>query len=1722
VGVAGEPAQKGLFRMVQYLSYNDRYNKMKNLGHTEPQPQIDSSVSMNSHKELYSNAPEPTDVGMVLQLADGSIQACNAIAQQLLGITAEQMQGCTSINSPWQTVREDGSDFPGEMHPAMVVLQTGQPCSNAIMGFYQPQGELIWLRLNSQPLFQGDRSTPYAVVTTFTELAQPQPEAANSAPAQQLSDTLESISDAFFALDKDWRFTYLNSQAARLLNRPSADLIHNSIWEEFPESIGSLFEREYRRAAAEKITVSFESFYPPLNAWYAVRAYPIASGLAVYFQDVTEQKAADAAFVKQAETSRQQLAEIEAIYASAPIGLCFIDTDLRFVRINDRLAEINGVPAAAHIGKTLRDILPEQADNLEPLYQQVIATKVPLEQLEIHGENSAQPGVDRAWLLSLYPLTSEDDRVLGVNVTVYEITDSQARKKEIQRLNQELERRVNELQSILDAVPVGIAITYDAQCHVIRANRFAQSMLTVGPDTNVSASGKQAELLPFRQLSNGVEIPPEELPMQRAAASGVEVRDVEIQMVRSDGVTFDWLVNAVPLFDQQGAVRGCVSAFMDISDRKQAVAALRRSEERYRSLFESLDEGFCVIEMLFDDNEKPIDYRFLEVNPAFLKQTGLEQAVGKTARQMLLGLEDYWFEVFGKVALTGESVRFEHAWEVMNRWFEVSAFRTPEPQSRKVALLFQEITDRKQSENLLRQQEEQLRLFVKHSPAEVAMFDRQMRYMLASDRWLSSYALGTQNVVGRSHYEIFPDVPERWKQVHQRCLAGAVEMCQEDPFLRAEGYVDWVRWEIHPWRINSGEIGGIIIFSEVITERKNAELALQTASQQVSNILESIADAFIAIDSQWRYTYVNAAAEKLLVRSRNELLGRSIWELFPAEGESNSRVYEEFHRVVNEQVSVKFEEFSPSLQMYIEVSAYPAAEGLTVYWSDISDRKRTEAELRQKNAILSVINESAPTPIFVKDREGRIIYANPATLEVLGKTAAEVIGRRDRDLYAIAEMAAIVTENDRRIMESGKTEVVEESPDGIRTFLGMKAPYRNEAGEVIGLIGISNDITNRKLAEVALQEQTKLLQVIIDSIGDGLILANQQGEFVLFNRAAVAIFGQLSNEKSHQEWSSTYGLFLSDQKTLFPDAELPLARAIKGEYVNDVEVFVRREDAENRWVSVSGYPVVDTSSEITGGVIVCRDITERKQAEAALKESEERFRNMANNSPFMVWVTDSTSYCTFLSDSWYQFTGQTEETGLGFGWINALHPEDREQAKNVFLTANECQEPYRVEFRVGRKDGGYSWAIDAAAPRFSESGQFEGFIGSVIDITERKQMETERDLVLQLEQTARAEAERANRIKDEFLAVLSHELRSPLNPILGWSQLLIGGKLSAAKTAKAYETIERNARLQSQLIEDLLDVSRILQGKLRLTVASVNLATIILSALETVQLAAEAKQIQIETILNPHVGQVVGDTSRLQQIVWNLLSNAVKFTPEGGRVEVELTQIEHKVEIKVTDTGKGIVPDFLPYVFEHFRQEDGATTRKFGGLGLGLAIVRQLVELHGGTVFAESNGEGQGATFTVRLPLLNDDSRRQEEEERHSAVSPALSSLPLAGLRILVVDDEPDSRDFVVFVLEEAGAEVISLSSAAEALLSIEQTTPDLLVSDIGMPEMDGYMLINHIRTQLAPEYRQLLAIALTAYAGEGNERQVLAAGFQKHLTKPINPTELVATVVRSVATYGA
>lgn len=407
------------------------------------------------------------------------------------------------------------------------------------------------------------------------------------------------------------------------------------------------------------------------------------------------------------------------------------------------------------------------------------------------------------------------------------------------------------------------------------------------------------------------------------------------------------------------------------------------------------------------------------------------------------------------------------------------------------------------------------------------------------------------------------------------------------------------------------------------------------------------------------------------------------------------------------------------------------------------------------------------------------------------------------------------------------------------------------------------------------------------------------------------------------------------------------------------------------------------------------------------------------------------------------------------------------------------------------------------------------------------------------EQQARAEAEQANRIKDEFLAVLSHELRSPLNPILGWARLLQTRQFDASGTKRALETIERNAKLQAQLIEDLLDVSRILRGKMILNVCEIDLVTVIDAALETVRLSAEAKSIEIQKAIASEC-VISGDSGRLQQVVWNLLSNAVKFTPPGGRVEVRLEQIEcgrqpshpsilpsthlpipSYAQIQVKDTGKGISPDFLPYVFEYFRQEDGTTTRKFGGLGLGLAIVRYLTELHGGIVKAESQGEGSGATFTVLLPIAKH--RDEKKLDQIGVLSAEADAFPLANLQILVVDDEADMRELIFTVLEQTGAETKVVASAVEALEALKVLDgfkPDILISDIGMPEIDGYALMRQVRSLPPEQCGQIPAIALTAYAGEIDQQQALTAGFQQHLAKPIEPESLVraiATLVKSV-----
>jgi PAS domain S-box-containing protein len=531
-----------------------------------------------------------------------------------------------------------------------------------------------------------------------------------------------------------------------------------------------------------------------------------------------------------------------------------------------------------------------------------------------------------------------------------------------------------------------------------------------------------------------------------------------------------------------------------------------------------------------------------------------------------------------------------------------------------------------------------------------------------------------------------------------------------------------------------------------------------------------------------------------------------------------------------------------------------------------------------------------------------------------------------------------------------------------------------------------------------------------------------------------------------------------------------------------------------------------------GGGFVALLARARARGEATAQESGERFRALANSVPVLIWETGSDGRFIYVNDSWLTFTDRPLEAELGSGWLERLHPDDRAPWTDAFARAAAERRPLSLEYRLCRFDGTYRSFLVRGAPRPSASGELAGYVGSATDITEERAAVT-------LAEDALREAERASRAKDDFLATVSHELRAPLSPILTWVRMLHEGALDAEKQARALEVIERNARMEAQLIEDLLDVSRIVGGKMRLQVQPVVLADVVQHALDTIQPAADAKGIRLQPVLDSTVDPISGDPDRLQQVVWNLLSNAVKFTPKNGRVQVVLERVNSHVEIAVIDTGQGIAPEHVSRLFDRFWQGDASPDRGHVGLGLGLAIVRHLVELHGGTVTAESPGEGHGSTFTVKLPVSAYVRTAGETVRRHpiAARGEPAAMARLDSVRVLVVDDDPDANEALRVLLGSCGAEVRVAGSAAHALDILDRWHPDVLLSDIGMPGMDGYGLLAAIRARTDAR-AQVPALALTAFASTDDRVRLLSAGFQMHVAKPADPGELVAAIAAVLA----
>jgi PAS domain S-box-containing protein len=514
------------------------------------------------------------------------------------------------------------------------------------------------------------------------------------------------------------------------------------------------------------------------------------------------------------------------------------------------------------------------------------------------------------------------------------------------------------------------------------------------------------------------------------------------------------------------------------------------------------------------------------------------------------------------------------------------------------------------------------------------------------------------------------------------------------------------------------------------------------------------------------------------------------------------------------------------------------------------------------------------------------------------------------------------------------------------------------------------------------------------------------------------------------------------------------------------------------------------------------------EALEALRESEARFRAMADSAPVLVWIADVHRKCVWFNQRWLDFVGRSIDKELGDGWTENVHPDDLERCMRTFCQAFDARRPFTMDYRLRRHDGEYRWILDHGVPFVSED-TFRGYIGSCVDITDRKHLEQERQAVLEREQAARLEAERTSRIKDEFLATLSHELRTPLNAILGWSQIIRPGHSSTEEVAEGLAIIQRNARMQTQIISDLLDMSRIISGKIRLELQFADLGTVIDAAIESVHPTADVKGIRIVKTIDTGVPPIQGDPARLQQAVWNLLTNAIKFTPRGGSVQVTLSKVDDRAQIIVTDNGLGIDPDFLPHIFQRFRQADSSTTRMHGGLGIGLSIVKSLVDLHGGTVNVASEGKGQGSTFTIELPIPPSGHHGDLSAVTGSDADLGAAGASLHGLRVLIVDDEADTRDLVGRLLREHEATVHAVATAEEALAMLGHEPVDVLVSDIGMPQLDGYDLIREVRARGV----KVPAMALTAFARSEDRTRCLLAGFQSHVAKPVDVHELVATV---------
>jgi PAS domain S-box-containing protein len=753
---------------------------------------------------------------------------------------------------------------------------------------------------------------------------------------------------------------------------------------------------------------------------------------------------------------------------------------------------------------------------------------------------------------------------------------------------------------------------------------------------------------------------------------------------------------------------------------------------------------------------------------------------------------------------------------------------------------------------------------------------------------------------------------------------------------------------------------------------------------------------------------------------------------------------------------------------------------------DVTARKRAEAELRESTTLLLAISDSSRDVIYAKDSAGKLRFTNPASLALIGKPLEEVLGKTDAELIGDADAARQVMENDRRIMASGVAEDVEEMvplPDGTpRIWASRKTPYRDQHGNIVGLLGISRDVTERANAAKALLRSEERFRRLVEVSSQTVWVTNARGEAIEDSPSWRAY-----TARSYEQWAGWKWL-----DAVHPDDRDRLAAAwrksVETRGVYHVEFRQLHASGEYRDIECRAVPLLGEHGEVREWIGMNVDITGRRRAEEALRESEARYRTMGETLPYGVWRCNADGGAEYVSQSFLDLLEMTEAEMLEFGWTRRLPPEDVEPMLAKWRRCIETGELWDSEHRVLGPDGKYHHVLTRGLPVRGQDGKITSWVGINLDIDKRKQMEEE--------------LREADRRKTEFLGVLSHELRNPLAPIRNSIYLLEHAAPGTPQATRARDVIRRQAEHLTRLVDDLLDVTRISRGKVELHRTRINLRDVLIKTTDDLGSSFEQSGVALRVEHSAKPVWVDADPTRVAQVLGNLLQNAEKFTQTGGVVNVTISARDGAAEVSVRDTGVGIEPAQVERMFEPFAQADRTLARTQGGLGLGLALVKGLVELHGGSVRARSDGVGRGAEFVFTLPLA--EAAAAASEERGAAVH-------AQGRVVLVVEDNADAGETLAAILELEGHQVRVARDGRSGLELARELRPDVVVCDIGLPDLDGYEVARALRRD--PAFRSTRLIALSGYAQPEDRRRAREAGFDLHIAKPPDVEELKAAV---------